>query len=71
MGDAGAERAVLGALGIDDPLVVIGGVGEAVDPLLLDLDPIGDSQIPALGGDQFLGAGKTMVIPASLKRAAS
>jgi len=35
-----AERAVLGALRVDvDPLVVAGGVGEHVDPGLVDLDP--------------------------------
>ena len=37
MGDGAAERAVRRALDVDvDPLVVAGGVGELVDPLLLD-----------------------------------
>ena len=42
VGDRPAERPVLGPLGIDvDPLVVAGGVGERVDPLLGDLQPVG------------------------------
>jgi hypothetical protein len=32
-----------GAFDVDmDPLVVAGGLGELVDPLLADLDPVGD-----------------------------
>ena len=30
-----------------DPLVVIGGVGEGVDPLLCDLHPVGHSDLLA------------------------
>ena len=42
MGNGIAEGALtLGALGIDvDPLVVAGGIGEVVDPLLGDLEPV-------------------------------
>ena len=40
MGDGAAERAGGGALGVDvDPLVVVGGVGEGVDALLVDGEP--------------------------------
>jgi hypothetical protein len=41
VGDRAPEGPVLGALGVDvDPLVVAGGVGERVDPLLGDLVPV-------------------------------
>jgi hypothetical protein len=38
--DGAAERAGRGPLPVDvDPLMVAGGVGEGVDPLLGDLEP--------------------------------
>src|SRR3954469_9987871 len=41
--DRRAERAGLRPLGIDvDPLVVAGRIGEQIDPLLRDLDPVAD-----------------------------
>ena len=33
-----------------DPLVVVGGVGEQVDPVLVDLDPVGGAELLADGG---------------------
>ena len=43
-----AERAVLRALGVDvDPLVVVGGVGEQVDAVLRDLEPVGVAEVGA------------------------
>ena len=48
MGDGAAERAVLGALGVDvDPLVVAGGVRERVHALLGDLEPVRVAQMRA------------------------
>ena len=48
MGDGHAERTVLGALGVDvDPLVVVGGVGEEVHPLLGDGLPFRIAEILA------------------------
>ena len=43
MGDGLAARHLrLGALDVDmDPLMVAGGVGECVDALLVDRDPVG------------------------------
>ncbi|GAA2135856.1 hypothetical protein GALLR39Z86_38230 [Glycomyces algeriensis] len=41
MGDRAAEGPGGGALGVDvDPLVVAGGVGERVDAVLLDREPL-------------------------------
>src|SRR3546814_13861423 len=46
MRDWSPERALpLGALDVDvDPLMVVGRVGETVDPVLSDLDPVRRSQ---------------------------
>ena len=42
------ERAGRRLLGVHvDPLVVAGGVGEGVDPILGDLDPVAVAQVPA------------------------
>ena len=50
MRDGAAERAALGALHVDvDPLVVAGGLGERVDPLLGDLDPVAGADLLAGG----------------------
>ena len=47
--DGRAERAVLRARGIDvDPLVVAGGVGEQVHPLLGDLHPLAEPEVRSL-----------------------
>ena len=49
-----AERPGGGALGVDvDPLVVAGGVGERVDPLLVDRDPVAVAEVLADGGLQL------------------
>src|SRR6516165_6209758 len=46
--DGDAEGAGLGPLGVDvDPLVVVGGVGEEVDPLLCDGLPFGVAEVLA------------------------
>src|SRR6202000_882039 len=48
VGHRAAERALGGALRIDvDPLVVLGVVGEAVDPLLVDLEPVAGADLLA------------------------
>ena len=55
MGDRGAERAVLGAFRVDvDPLVVPGGVGELVDLVLGDFAVLGDPEVGAGEGEQFV-----------------
>ena len=55
MRDPPAERAVRRTLGIDvDPLMVIGGVGEQIDALLRDLQPIGGPELTALGSDELI-----------------
>ena len=56
MGDRTAEGA-LGVRPLDvdvDPLVVAGGVGEQVHPLLGDLDPVGPAEVPAGGAAQLV-----------------
>ena len=46
-----------GALRVDvDPLVVAGGLREQVDPLLVDLQPVGAAELLADGGPQFVRA---------------
>ena len=46
MRDGRAEGAVLGALGVDvNPLVIAGGVGKSIDPLLGDLYPVAEAQL--------------------------
>src|SRR5690606_30271428 len=46
--DRPAERALLGALDVHvDPLVVAGGVGEQVHPVLGDLQPVAAAERPA------------------------
>ena len=55
MSDRPAERAVCRTLGIDvDPLMVVGGVGEQIDALLCDLQPIGGTELAALGSDELI-----------------
>src|SRR2546429_3977156 len=50
VGDGAAERTFLGPLDVDvDPLVVAGGLGERVDPLLGDLQPVAVAEVLALG----------------------
>jgi hypothetical protein len=57
VGDGGAERTVGGTGRVHmDPLVVAGGLGEQVDPLLVDLDPVAGPDLGADGGGQ-LGRG--------------
>src|SRR5581483_7474416 len=53
VGDRAAERPRLGPLRVDvDPLVVVGGVGEGVHPLLGDLQPAALAQVlPGQGPD--------------------
>src|SRR6201999_1989499 len=49
-----SERPGRGALRVDvDPLVVLGVVGEAVDPLLVDLEPAGGADLLAHRGFQL------------------
>ena len=46
MGNRRAERALGSTLRVDvDPLVVAGRVREAVDPLLVDLQPLGRAEL--------------------------
>ena len=53
--DRAAERTVLRPLRVDvDPLVVAGRVGEAVDPLLGDLDPVAVAEVLPLRGAQVV-----------------
>jgi hypothetical protein len=57
MGDRGAERSGRGALRVDvDPLVVAGGVGERVDPVLVHGEPVAGAQVRTDGGSQVVGA---------------
>ena len=56
MGDRRPERPVLRALGIDvDPLVVAGGVGELIDPVLGDLQPLAVPEVRARRRAQLVG----------------
>ena len=56
MGDRPAEGALgRGPVHVDmDPLVVAGGVGELVDPLLGDVHPVGPAEVRAGGGAQVV-----------------
>ena len=57
MGDRAAERAGLGALGVDvDPLVVAGRVGEGVHLFLGDLDVGAVAEVLADEGLEFVGS---------------
>ena len=48
MRDGGPERAVRSTHGVDmDPLRVVGGSRELVDPLLRDLEPLGRAELLA------------------------
>jgi hypothetical protein len=72
VGDTGAKRAAGSPLGIDmNPLVIASGVGEQVDPLLADAQPVGAAQVHALGVEQRLSAGKYMSHLHVLRLAAS
>jgi hypothetical protein len=52
--DGRTERARGGPLGFHvDPLVVAGGLGELVDPLLVDHDPVAGAEILTLGEPQL------------------
>ena len=69
MRDAGAERALRRAFGVDvDPLVIVGGVGKAVDAPLRHRRPLGVAQVGAHcggdGGDRIEGAGHDRVLQA-------
>ena len=56
VGDRRAERSRFGAFGVDvDPLVVERGLGEFVDLVLGDRDPVGHAEIGADGAEQVLG----------------
>ena len=59
MGDRSAERALLlGSLGVDvDPLEVAGCLGELVDPLLGDLDPLAVAEMLA---DRLFQSGRSI-----------
>ena len=53
--DRPAERTVRRALGVDvDPLMIVGGVGEQVDTVLVDLEPFGGAQFCALCCDELV-----------------
>ena len=55
MGDGGAERRVLRPLGVDvDELVVVGDVGELVDLVLGDLEPLAGALVVADVGLEVL-----------------
>ena len=55
MRDRPAERAAGRTLRIDvDPLMVIGGVREQIDALLCDLQPIGRTELAALGSYELV-----------------
>ena len=55
VGDRGPERSRFGAFGVDvDPLVVERGLGELVDLVLGDRDPVGRAEIGADGAEQVL-----------------
>jgi hypothetical protein len=57
--DGAPERAGCGALEVHvDPLVVAGGVGELVDPLLGDLDPLAGAELLAGRLGQLLERGE-------------
>ena len=48
MCDGGAIGAGLRALGVDmDPLMVVDSIGEPVDPVLIDRQPVADREVPA------------------------
>jgi hypothetical protein len=55
--DGAAEGALLGALGVDvDPLIVTRGLGEAVDALLVDLEPLARAEVLPHGLLELEGA---------------
>jgi len=46
VGDGAAERGVGGAIRIDvNELAILRDVGETVDPILIDKDPVGDADL--------------------------
>ena len=54
MGHRATERSRGGALGIDvDPLMILGVVGEAIDPGLVDQEPVRRADFPADGRLEF------------------
>ena len=60
VGDAGTERPAGGALRVDmDPLMIAGGLGKQVDPLLGQQQPVGAPQIHALGRQQLRGTAES------------
>ena len=60
MGDAGPERAIGRALRIDMyPLLITGRFGEQVDPLLGQLQPVGDAEVQALGLEHLFGTAES------------
>ena len=59
VGDGAAERALRRALLVDvDPLVVVGGVGEQVDAVLVDLEPVAGAEVLAHGGGELVDVGE-------------
>ena len=53
--DRPAERATGRALRVDvDPLMVVGGVGEHIDAVLCDLEPLRRTDLAALRRDQLI-----------------
>ena len=63
MRDRRAERPGLGPLGVHvDPLVVERGVGELVDLVLGDRDPVGGAEVGADGVEQGLGLANSVVM---------
>ena len=57
MGDRRAEWSGGRTLGVDvDPLVIVGGVGERVDPILADLPPFAVSEMRADQSAQLVHA---------------
>jgi len=55
VGDGLAERAASGGFFIDmNPLVILGAIGEIVDALLVDRDPVADADLLAYAFLDFL-----------------
>ena len=59
MSDGAAERPLRRPLLVDvDPLVVVGGVGEQVDAVLVDLEPVAGPEVRTHGGGQLVDVGE-------------
>src|SRR5436190_13873546 len=61
VGDCSTEGAIGGAGRVDvDPLVVVGGSGELIDPILIDLKPISGAEFVSGRGFEFVESGGDM-----------